>query len=975
MKYNIPGVFTSVIDQSYIRPLTIEGRSVLIAGFSKYGEDKFYEFGDAETMKFILGEMDIKKYGLGLMYGLGALTKTRNVLFKRLMPSDAEIANLEFMSDGTTESMENLIDHQVLKGIIDQDPGFSPKSLEVQEYEFTAADGQTVQFCDYNPDNVSVFVGGAELPSSEYTALNGQQIIFHQPLLAGRIVNVYTMFDTREEIPVGEEIRFINWEYIAPADVEEISVPGGYPPGKIWCTVNGIDISNQDFTASDGLTITFHFGGIPGEGLVQHDVVRVHGVEDNSGFDNEYLIYEDKITQNGITMLHYPQGYNPNITAVSVNGLMLGNSSISQQGDYLAEDGENIYFAFELNTDDIVRLHTASPGENLHIWGSLMAKAQGEGYNDLYVQFRPAYDTERQYTDEEGDLRYKFNFLHVSIYEQIAPGDRTIADEFTISLIDMDPESEMPIISPITAEHLFINEKFPYSNEFITFYLNKDLLPKLYEELSINDLTKNQYGEPGANRFILKNNVSDPYTYEADRRPRNIEWYINRDGEFEMKSVSIEGKDKIYTYFRDPHTGLQKKFALRMQDGKLQIYEEGTSGPVIEDLYVDGFDSFYKVFIIENPDYDPISNPSDPNYDPNNPSFNPNYDPTTPFYTLKKERYTNTRQRFFDMLVGGDHSATWQLQNGSDGENLIVDGRLDMGYRPPGSLNAHGVYNQNAKQLLLNFFENNEIIHEVLYPEYDFDYIPDWTQDLDVQAAIIDLADEIGFSMPLVSLPRSVSVNEDYRKRIEDLYMSSFNSMIYSGQNNDNHFLSMNGNRISCPNSYYAMINHLNIDNSISITEPMANMVKGELPVAGARLSYISKSKDIEKLRMVQINTIIKETQGTYFIDQLTCYKSASKLTRANVVKPIHRMRKDLPRILKDLLQHKATTNIIIEAKRRTESYMSKWQVRDDNIADGIFSEIVVTPVYIQEELKLVISIAVTPIGTIEKIEIPITVY
>jgi hypothetical protein len=286
-----------------------------------------------------------------------------------------------------------------------------------------------------------------------------------------------------------------------------------------------------------------------------------------------------------------------------------------------------------------------------------------------------------------------------------------------------------------------------------------------------------------------------------------------------------------------------------------------------------------------------------------------------------------------------------------------------------------GIYRQNAKQLLLQFFDNNETIHEVLYPELDFDYVPDWTSDLDVQASIINFADEIGFTMPIVSLPRATSPEKDYKKRVEELYMSSFNTMLYSGQNNDDHYVSIDGKTISCPNSYYAMQIHLAVDNTISITEPAANIVKGQMPVPGTVLSYKAKSKDIEKLRRVQINTIIKEPDGVYFIDQLTAYKAASKLTRANVVKPIHRMRKDLPRILKDLLQHKATTNIINEAQFRTERYMSRWKVDENNLVDGIFSEIKVTPVFIQEELKLIISIAVTPIGTIEKIEIPITVY
>ena len=115
MKYNIPGVFTSVIDRSYVQPLLVEGRSVFIAGFSKFGEDKFYEFGDASTMEFTLGALDVDRYGLGLMYGLGALTKTRNVIFKRLMPMDAAHSNLIFMSDQTTRTEPDIIDSSIIE--------------------------------------------------------------------------------------------------------------------------------------------------------------------------------------------------------------------------------------------------------------------------------------------------------------------------------------------------------------------------------------------------------------------------------------------------------------------------------------------------------------------------------------------------------------------------------------------------------------------------------------------------------------------------------------------------------------------------------------------------------------------------------------------------------------------------------------------------------------------------------------------
>jgi hypothetical protein len=377
---------------------------------------------------------------------------------------------------------------------------------------------------------------------------------------------------------------------------------------------------------------------------------------------------------------------------------------------------------------------------------------------------------------------------------------------------------------------------------------------------------------------------------------------------------------------------------------------------VVYPLYIDGVNSFFRGYIRKN---NGSIQPDDPIWDEN----------TT--YYIDPIPYTeNHRWKLYNMLIGGEYRQTiWQMQSGTNGEYLILDGRLNLGY-VQGDL-----FHQDAKQLLIDFYNNNEVIHEVLYPELDFDYVPDWTEDIDVMAEIVQLADEIGFTMPIIALPRSISTNEDYRKRVEDLYMSSFNTALYSGQNNDHHYLESDGTYITCSPAYYALLNHLNIDSQISITEPMANIVKGQLPVAGAKLSYIAKSPDIEKLRFVQVNTIIKETDGIYFIDQLTTYKSASKLSRINVVKVIHRMRKDIPRLLKDLLQKKATANIINQAQNRVTNYMNRWVLTDNNQQDGIFLEVNVNSYFIEEELKLIVSVAVRPVGTIEVIEVPITVY
>jgi hypothetical protein len=596
-------------------------------------------------------------------------------------------------------------------------------------------------------------------------------------------------------------------------------------------------------------------------------------------------------------------------------------------------------------------LHTITPDDFTHIYGALIAKAAGSGYNDLYVQFRPAYDVERIHADEEGDIRYKFNFLKATIFEQTQNGQRKVSDEFVVSLIDVDPISRMPIISNITGETLYINEKFKESNEFIEFYLNESFLSQFEKDLNIDDLTEGN-SNPGEFRFILKNYVEiDGDTVYKN----NMEVVINDKGEFEKKSTITEGKEVLYTNYISPADGTITTVGIQMKNGQLLITAQGSPTGIAPKLYLDGKYSFYEVHIKEKvagDDLDDIFH------------INTNYiiDPIP--YKM------NHRWRLYNLLIGGEfHKAVWQMQSGTDGEYLIRDGRLNLGY-VPGTIDQ-----QDAKRLLIEFYKYNDIIHEVLYPELDFDYIPDWTGDIDVMNEIVQLADEIGFTMPIVALPRETKASGDYTMRIEEVYWSSYNTAVYSGQWNDNHYMVETGIRESISPSYYAMINHLDIDERISITEPVANIVKGQLPVAGAKLSYIAKSADIEKLRGVQLNTIIKEIDGIYFIDQLTAYKSASKLSRINVVKVIHRMRKDLPKILKDLLQRKALENILLAAQVRTEKYMTRWLITDNNTIDGIFTEVQVNTLFVEEELKLIVSIAVRPVGTIEKIEVPITVY
>ncbi len=213
----------------------------------------------------------------------------------------------------------------------------------------------------------------------------------------------------------------------------------------------------------------------------------------------------------------------------------------------------------------------------------------------------------------------------------------------------------------------------------------------------------------------------------------------------------------------------------------------------------------------------------------------------------------------------------------------------------------------------------------------------------------------------------------DIAARKERLYQSSYNSMLYSGQMNKTH-TTPKGAKMYMPFSYYAMCAHLNVDNKYSITEPVANIEKGLFETDNLNLTYAPTSLEIETLRNIQINTAIVEPDGTYIIDQLTMYKKASKLSRGNIVKVLHRIRKDLPKVLKSLIQLKETKDIRDTAIRRAETELAKWKVTTENYTNGIFSEVSVKGTYDSSTYKLRLSVTVKPIGTIESIDIPIIV-
>lgn len=597
---------------------------------------------------------------------------------------------------------------------------------------------------------------------------------------------------------------------------------------------------------------------------------------------------------------------------------------------------------------------------------SILAQAPGVGYNDLFVTFSPATDYEKLDANREGETNYKFNFVRSSIFEETNGDIKALGDSFVFSLIDQDQYTGKIITDMYNGEELFVNQISKLRNNFLTFGIDTDaeitdagsIREEMRKYATIDDLLEDK-GQ--VNRLILLD-AGKKYeivcTADVVTQPDGtLKTVFKTSRLVKPDTFNYNSADNVqYISFVDTNNATQYALLNWVPDAvgsttytlgyEIVSTAPGTNIPAVR--YLDGDNAYYQVSI----------------------------DSTG---KLVYSQVGFLRWYVYNYLL----SHNIKLESGLDDSPASTNPLFNSAgylYLPGYSVNC------KARDIMVRFFNETQEIKEVLYPRYDFDYVPDWSGNIDVANTIVSFGDTLGMTMPLVSLPPlnyNISTNTsndkaadaDLELRNSLMSLSTYNSMLYGSQINKVHISNNSGQRIRMPMSYYAMMAHLRIDRDYSITEPVANLIKGTLLGSSKKnLAYAPTSEKIEKLRNVQINAVIDEPDGLYIIDQLTMYKKASKLSRGNVVKVLHRMRKDLPKLLKDLIQSKETSNVIDVAVERTYKYLAKYMVSADNYNDGIFRSVKVNAVYNSDTYTLRLGVTVNPIGTIEVIDIPIIV-
>lgn len=265
-----------------------------------------------------------------------------------------------------------------------------------------------------------------------------------------------------------------------------------------------------------------------------------------------------------------------------------------------------------------------------------------------------------------------------------------------------------------------------------------------------------------------------------------------------------------------------------------------------------------------------------------------------------------------------------------------------------------------------------ENLPNVLYPWYQLDYIFSGGFSAAVQASARELADRRNDCMLLADTGYQISADNDLAARRTSYAWNTWNAMLYVGYRQI--FDINTGKYIWITPVYHAVERHLFCDAKYWISEPVAGIEKGAIsePIKLAYNAHLSK---LEDMISVELNPTIIEPDGVYLLTQFTTWKRLSIMKRAHAVKFIHYIRKQIPPLLKDILQRKMTPYWVNLAFQRLNGFLQPF-VSVTNGSERYASiskyDIKVIPDEARNELRVLLTIK--PLRVIEAIHVNIIV-
>lgn len=168
---------------------------------------------------------------------------------------------------------------------------------------------------------------------------------------------------------------------------------------------------------------------------------------------------------------------------------------------------------------------------------------------------------------------------------------------------------------------------------------------------------------------------------------------------------------------------------------------------------------------------------------------------------------------------------------------------------------------------------------------------------------------------------------------------------------------------------YHALITHLNCDNKYFIGEPACNIEKGAINDE-IKLSYNTNHTTRGDLQDKELNYTIVEADGVYFPTQFTTWKRYSALKRLHIAKFNAYLNRQIPKLLKDTIQRRATNYWLTQVQFRVDNFLSKFIEGAATDRYSCISSKSVSIDFDKTRSELNVYVTYTPILSIERINV-----
>ena len=223
----------------------------------------------------------------------------------------------------------------------------------------------------------------------------------------------------------------------------------------------------------------------------------------------------------------------------------------------------------------------------------------------------------------------------------------------------------------------------------------------------------------------------------------------------------------------------------------------------------------------------------------------------------------------------------------------------------------------------------------------------------------------------LADTGHKVKVEDDLTARLDEYDWNDWTSSLYPQFRKQ--FDMYTGNTIWMSPIYNMIEIQLKVDDDYFIAEPAAGIEKGAIPQS-IELAYYANHTQRGDMMDKELNFTIREPDGQYFSTALTTWKRFSVLKNQNVAKFVSYIRKHIPPILKDILQRKGTSYWIEQARSRTFNFLNNFKENPSNERFSVLKTFTCDVNFNEERQEINVYARITPIRTIQRINVFIIV-